>query len=131
MANFHLQIVTPDGAFYNGECEQLMVRTIDGEVAILANHIAYLTALASGEAHVTVDGAMRKAACHGGMLSVQNNLVRLVATSFEWAADIDKTRAEAALDKAQKRLDSAKDADELALAQAKIARALTRIKVAD
>ncbi|MEG1126208.1 MAG: ATP synthase F1 subunit epsilon [Oscillospiraceae bacterium] len=131
MANFHLQIVTPDGAFYDGDGERLIVRAIDGDVCILANHIEYLTALGSGEAQVMTDGKVRKAACHGGMLSVKDNMVRLVATSFEWAENIDKDRAEKARELAQKRIDEAKDAAELELAKAKLLRALTRLKVVE
>ena len=32
MSTFHLQIVTPDGGFFDGEAEKLIVRAIDGDV---------------------------------------------------------------------------------------------------
>lgn len=131
MASFELHIVTPDGEFYKGEGEKLIVRAIDGDVCILPRHIDFLTALASGEARVTIDGKVRKAACSGGMLSMNKNIVRLVATTFEWEENIDKERAEKAKELAQQRIAEAKDDAELEMAKAKLSRALTRIKVVE
>ena len=60
MSTFHLQIVTPDGGFFDGEAEKLIVRAIDGDVCILARHSPYVTALGTGEARVTIDGKRRR-----------------------------------------------------------------------
>ena len=127
---FHLEIVTPDGGFYDGEAEKLIVRAKGGDVCILPRHAPYVTALGIGEATVVLPGdERRKAACSGGMLSVTGDDVRLVATTFEWAEDIDKTRAQKAKERAEQRLQNAKSGAELELAKAKLSRALTRIKV--
>lgn len=131
MTKFHLQIVTPDGLIYDGEAERLSVRTIDGEVGILANHIDYVTALGMGEARLLLDGKTRRAACIGGMLSVSKGEVKLVATTFEWAEDIDKERAERAYQKAKTALDEQKLSDtDLKITEAKLKRALVRKGVA-
>ncbi len=128
---FHLQIVTPDGGFFDGEAEKLIVRAKGGDVCILPRHAPYVTALGIGEATVVLPGDQRrKAACAGGMLSVTDDDVRLVATTFEWAEDIDKARAERAEEKARAKIERAQDAAELEMAKAKLARALTRAKVA-
>ncbi len=129
MSSFHLQIVTPDGAFFDGPAERVKVRTINGDVAILDRHIPYVTALGTGEAAVTVDGNVRRAAASGGMLSVTPEIVRVVATTFEWAEDIDLDRAKRARAKAEERIKKAQDARELELAKAKLSRALVRLKV--
>ena len=131
MTKFHLQIVTPDGLIYDGEAERLSVRTIDGEVGILANHIDYVTALGMGEARLLLDGKTRRAACIGGMLSVSKGEVKLVATTFEWAEDIDKERAERAYQKAKTALDEQKLSEaDLKITEAKLKRALVRKGVA-
>lgn len=97
MSSFPLQIVTPGGRAFDGAAEKLFCRTIVGDVAILARHCDYLTAVGMGEARVTLeDGSVRRAACIGGMLSVSGGKVRLMANTFEWAEDIDVARAEAA-----------------------------------
>lgn len=129
MSGFHLQIVTPDGEFFDGSAERVKVRTISGDVAILAGHIPYVTALGIGEATVTVDGNTRRAAANGGMLSVTPEIVRVVATTFEWAENIDMERAKRAKEKAEDRIKKAQDAKELELAKAKLSRALVRLNV--
>ena len=128
MAQFHLQIVTPDGLFYDGQAESVTVPTVDGAVTILARHIDYLSALGMGEARVEADGKTRRAACIGGMVSVTQGEVKVVATTFEWAEDIDAQRAERALEIATQTLQNRQQLtdQELILAQAKLKRALVR-----
>ncbi len=130
MSSFHLQIVTPDGAFFDGPAQRVRVRTIGGDVAILAGHIPYVTALGIGEAAVTTeDGTVRKAAANGGMLSVTSEMVRVVATTFEWAEDIDLARAQRAKETAEERIKKAQNAKDLELAKVKLSRALVRLNV--
>lgn len=131
MNTFHLKIVTPDGLMYDGEAQGLTVRTTSGDVGILAGHLDLVSALGMGRATVVTPTATRYAACIGGMLSVKKDLVTLVATTFEWADEIDAQRAQASLDRAQKVLHN-KDASQadLRLAEARLKRALVRQSVA-
>lgn len=131
MTSFPLKIVTPDGLIYDGKAEQLIVRTTNGDVAILARHINYVAPLGMGRAVVICDGLRRTAACIGGMLSVVDGEVTLVPTTFEWAESIDVERANAAFQKAEKILhDSNASVNDLKLAEAKLRRALVRKSVA-
>ena len=131
MATFHLQIVTPDRKLYDGEAEKIIVRTVNGDVCIMARHIDYAAPLAIGEARVTdASGAIRAAACSGGMLSVSGSDVRVMATTFEWADEIDLPRAKRAQEAARARLGKLSTADrEYAVVEAKLKRALVRIGV--
>ena len=132
MATFHLQIVTPDGLAFDGQADALIVRTIDGETGILANHIDYVTALGMGDARVYVDRDIRHAACIGGMLAVTNGEVKLVATTFEWADQIDVPRADASHRRAKEIIDHRDQHtdQEIQLAEARLKRALVRKGVA-
>ena len=131
MNSFPLKIVTPDGLIYDGEAEKLIVRTTDGDTAILARHMNYVTALGMGRAIVEAAGQRRIAACIGGMLSVVDGEVTLVPTTFEWSDKIDLARAEAAYDRADKVLKDANASDtDIQLAQARLHRALVRKSVA-
>ena len=95
MANFHLEIVTLDGQKYAGEVERLTLRSITGDLAILAHHTNYCTAVGMGTAKLRfTDGTEREAACVGGMLSVMDGECRLLPTTFEWSDEIDLHRAE-------------------------------------
>ena len=130
MANFHLQIVTPDHPVFDGQAEKLIVRTVGGDVCILARHIDYAAPLGIGVAKVTDDqGNTRLAACNGGLLSVSDGEVRLMATTFEWEDEIDLARAEKARDEAQQQLENLQKGDhDFACVEAKLKRALARIQ---
>ena len=131
MNTFKLQIGTPDGLLFAGEVERVVVRSITGDMAVLAGHINYCTALGMGEAHVVFpDGTRRNAACIGGMLSVMNGECHVLATTWEWQDEIDKDRAELAKTKAQEKLgETGISEKEYRIASAKLQRALVRLSV--
>ena len=132
MSTFPLKIVTPDGLLFDGEAQMVVVRTIEGDLAVMARHINCVAPLGMGRATVVdADGNRRYAACIGGMLSVQQGQVSLVPTTFEWAESIDAARAQLSLERAEKILNS-KDASssDLKLAEARLHRALVRKSVA-
>jgi len=131
MSSFPLKIGTPDGLRFEGDAERVVCRTITGDLAILAGHCNYCTAIGMGEAHVVFgDGTTRYAACIGGMLSVMNGTCRVLATTWEWKEDIDKNRAEDAKRRAEERLARQGLTDqEYANATAKLQRALVRLSV--
>ena len=130
MTPFQLKIVTPDGLIFDGQAEELIVRTTSGDLGILAGHINCVAPLGMGRATIIMDGKHRYGACIGGMVSVVNGVVTLVPTTFEWAENIDLKRAEASYERASQTLqkDSVSDT-EIALAEARLHRALVRKSV--
>ena len=131
MSSFRLQIVTPEGLKLDSEAEALLLRTTDGYVSIRAKHTDYIATLDIGAVTVTIDGQERKAACGGGFLTVSRGAARLIATSFEYAEDIDVARAQAAKARAEAQIAACKEACDIDLAKAKLARALNRLKIAE
>ena len=131
MNTFHLKIVTPDGEKFNGQAEELIVRTTTGDMGIMAGHVNVVAPLGMGRATVITEGNRRYAACIGGMVSMVNGQATIVATTFEWAEDIDLDRTNNALKYAQEQL-KRKDLSkrDLQLAEAKLRRALVRKSVA-
>ena len=130
MMPFNLKIVTPDGLFFDGQAEQLIVRTITGDIGIMARHMNYLSPLGMGRAVVITEGKRRTAACIGGMVSVMNGEVTLMPTTFEWAEDIDIERAERSYAKASKIVEENRSDTDVRLAKAKLSRAMVRKGVA-
>ena len=131
MTPFQLKIVTPDGLIFDGQAEELIVRTTSGDLGILAGHINCVAPLGMGRATVVIDGKRRYGACIGGMVSVVNGEVTLVPTTFEWAESIDAARAEASQKRAETILHKKDASDtEVQLAQARLHRALVRRSVA-
>lgn len=130
MRAFNIEIVTPDGLKFSGEVESLLVRTTEGDIEILAGHTDFLASLATGRARLIIDGKTRVASASGGFLSVKGGKVRMCATTFEFAEEIDLKRAEEAKARAEAALSTARDDREERIVRAKLMRAASRIKVA-
>lgn len=131
MNEFHLTIVTPDGTKFDGNATSLLVKTESGDVEILAKHADYFASLGIGRARIRANGEDRLASSAGGFLSVKQNEVMLVATTFEFADEIDVKRAILAKEKAEEAISRSNDDKMIMLAKAKLARAVNRINVAD
>lgn len=84
MKNYRLQIVTPAGSYYDGDCVQLTAPAVDGEVGILADHLPFVTALGKGRVKVITETGTRTGTCSGGMLTVSKQAVRILASNFDW-----------------------------------------------
>lgn len=132
MTAFPLRIVTPDGMEFEGQAEEVIVRSTTGDLGILAGHMDCVAPLGMGVATFVIDGQKRYAACIGGLLSMSKGTLTLVPTTFEWADDIDRDRAERAAQRAQEVLrDKNTGKTDILMAEAKLKRALVRKGVAD
>ena len=130
MTPFKLEIITPEKKFFDGETEQIIVRTTVGDVGILNGHEPYCAALGIGQMRVMVDGKLRHAATAGGIIKVNREKTVVLVDSCEWADEIDVQRAEAAKDRAEERMKKADTDRQLRMAEVKLKRALNRIDTA-
>ena len=85
MRTFDLKISTPDGDLYRGPAVQLIVRGCEGELAVMAGHVPFMTAIKPCECRVELEsGEVRKGQTDGGILSVGAECVTLLSGSFHW-----------------------------------------------
>ncbi|MCU1693233.1 MAG: atpC [Frankiales bacterium] len=102
MAELHVELVSVEREVWSGEATEVIARTTEGEVGILPGHAPLLGQLADGGTVRIVQGDGEVvAAVHGGFLSVTKQGVTVLAEVAELSADIDATRAQAALDRAR------------------------------
>ncbi len=127
MTPFKLKIMTPEKTVFDGETEQIIVRTTVGDVGILNGHEPYCAALGIGQLRVMVDGQFRRAATSGGIIKVSKEGTTILVQTCEWSDEIDVDRANAAKAEAERRIKSASDDKHLLLAETKLKRALNRI----
>lgn len=130
MREFKLEVLTPDGVAFDDMALSLLIRTDDGDVEILAGHIDYMASVGTGRARILTAGGERLASASGGFVTVEGGKVRLVATTFEFAEDIDLERAKRAKEKAEELLRRAEGEKAEEIAKAKLKRAISRIGVA-
>lgn len=131
MATFHLKVLTTEREFYDGEVDQIVVRTTQGDVGILPNHVPYTAALGIGGLTVIQNGVERVAAVAGGFVDVSKEETVVLARTCEWADEIDINRAREAAERARQKLQQKESEHEQDVAQVKLKKAINRMRIAE
>lgn len=85
MNTFKLIVSTPDGNVFEDETQMLIVRGTEGELAVLAGHIPFITAVIPGNCKIILpDDTEKSAELGGGILTVQNDKTTLLCSNFKW-----------------------------------------------
>lgn len=85
MNTFRLIISTPDGNFYDAEAVCLSVRGIDGDLAVMAGHVPFITSIKPCDCHIeTKDGVSKIGHLNSGLLAVTAESVTLMSSNFCW-----------------------------------------------
>ena len=134
MDRLQLEIVTPERVVLRTEADYVSLPGIEGDFGVLPGHIPYFAALRTACLHYELDGESFWACATNGFAEIADNRVQLLVDTAELAGEIDENRAEAALHRAQDRLDQAKQKTENDLdvmrAEYALHRALTRLQAA-
>ena len=128
--NFHVEIRTPEQLIYEGEVLSIRAPGIEGNFEVLTGHLPLLTALDIGEIRIRESESPQLMAISGGVFEVLRTGVTALVETAEWASEIDVERAENAHDRAQERLTANAPDLNLPQAEAALARAKNRLKVA-
>lgn len=127
---FRLSILAAEKPFFEGECASLVIPTDDGEYGILANHNNVIAAIVPGLLKVTLPNDEKfVAAVSEGLIKVENNHVLLLVDTVEKPEEIDENRAKRAAEQAKEAILQKKSIQDYYTAQAKMARAISRLKV--
>ena len=85
MNTFHLTVASPDGNKFDGEVYKLDVRGVEGELAIMAGHIPFVTSLVKCPCVIWLSETEKKTAtADGGLLTVNGDSVTLLSGSFKF-----------------------------------------------
>lgn len=120
-----VDLVAVERPVWEGEAKGIVARTVEGDIGILPGHEPFLALLADGLLRIdAVEGPPLFVAVHEGFLSVDSDVVKILAETAELGSEIDVERAKAAK---QRAIDAgADDPDEIAA----IRRAETRLYAA-
>ena len=101
---FSLEIITPRGIYLSEEVDSLTIKLTSGYRTFLAGHMPLIGSLAYAPMHLVKNGKLENFAIHGGAINVTKEKVTVVCNAIEKADEIDKDRALAAKERAEKRL---------------------------
>ena len=130
MGTLQLEVVTPDKTVVSAEVEMVVCPGVEGEFGVLPQHVSLLSALKIGDLRYRVNGKDENVFISGGFADVNNNVLSVLAESAELAGDIDTARAQAASERAEKRLTAHDESVDQTRAEAALQRAITRLQVA-
>jgi F-type H+-transporting ATPase subunit epsilon len=126
-----LEVATPTRLVVTETVDEIVVPGSEGYFGVLPGHAPFLTTLGIGELTYRVGRDEHHLAVAGGFAEVRNDKVIVLADTAERPAEIDRTRAERARERAERRLSGRADEEvDYPRALAALARALTRIATA-
>lgn len=86
MKTYPLTVSSPDGNLFHGQVAELILRGSEGDLAVLAGHIPFMTAVQPGACRIIFeDGSEKHGLTDGGLLTVAGDHVTLLSESFRWA----------------------------------------------
>jgi F-type H+-transporting ATPase subunit epsilon len=143
VANTNFELVTPTATLFSGEAEMIVCKTVEGEIAFLADHEAYIGALdpclvrvvgpvaaggAGGGAEL-VDGEVR-VAVRSGFVEVKDNHVIMLADVAQAPSEVDVDAARADEADASQRVAAAPGGESDKAAEADLKWAQARLETA-
>jgi len=128
---FTLEVVTPTRLVVREAANEAQIPVLGGYIGVLPGHTPLLAEMGVGELSYHVGNRVHSCTAMGGFVEVLGDRVIVLADAAENAADIDLARAQAARDRAQKRLANPNDPNvDGKRAQAALERAQVRLQVA-
>lgn len=124
-----LQIIKPDGEFYQGDVTMVELNTADGQMGIYPGHIPVIVGIAPGILKIHEGSEVKKAALLTGFMEILPEKVIILAESADWPEDIDGARANEARIRAERRLKEGSSEVDVARAEAALQRALVRLSL--
>ena len=127
--NLLLQIITPEKIVYSDEIDEIVVPAIDGEIAILPNHINLLTQIVPGELIVKKGISTQLIAITGGFLEINNNEINILADYAIKAQDVEAARAMEAKKRAEKIMSEKSTEKDFKIAQGELIKAILELRI--
>jgi F-type H+-transporting ATPase subunit epsilon len=129
--SFQLEIVTPEKLVVRDNAEEAQIPGANGYIGVLPGHAPLITELGAGEISYRSGGQLHRYATAWGFAEILPDRVTVLAETVEPAEQIDVSRAQQSLAKAEDALQSAQTEEEVSNDLADVRRAQARIEVAE
>ncbi len=131
MATFNVEIITPHEVVLTKELERVILRTVEGDMGILANHAPFVSELAVGEMKLVGEGYEERYFVSGGFLEISREKTLILADEAINVKEIDLIRAKKDAEEAKAKLAKLKEEKDIAVTQKALQNALTKVKLAE
>lgn len=127
---FTVRIVTPRGLYRELKTSILNVVSTEGQLGILRNHMPLVAILMISMLTTVEEDGRHRYAISGGTLYFKDNVATIMTDAVERSDEIDIERAQRAKQRAEERLKTEAEEQDLVRAQIALQRALNRINIA-
>ena len=133
MGELYLEVVTPEGVLVSQEVDAVVAPGTEGEFGVLPDHALFLSGIVPGELRYTSGSVESSMVVTTGFAEVSNDKVSVLVDAAEKTSEIDRERAQQALERARKRLAKERGSEDVDFSRAELAlqRAVARVKAAD
>lgn len=130
------ELVTLRGVKLSEEVHEVLLPTLDGQIAVFENHAPLVSIAKTGVISVRrksdhPDDMLDHYAVTGGVIEIADNVVRVLVDEADHSADVSEKEAQEALENAKKLYSEAKDQMSIDKAQSMIDRQAVRLRVAE
>ena len=130
MESFHLEILSPNRTFYDGECLSMTLPISDGILGIMAHHTPLSAAITDGEiTFLKPDGERVICAAMLGMVDVTDNNVKVLCESVLLPEEIDPETEKREAEQAALALKHQQSKRDYMMWQLSLNKAINRLKV--
>lgn len=131
--NLNLRVLTPNRIVWDSEVQEIIITTNSGQMGVLPNHIAIVTALDIGVMKIRLNAQWSTMALMGGFAKIDNDEITLLVNNAERGIDIDLQEAQESFRLAKAKADRARAEGKRQAIEADVAlkRARTRLEAAD
>ena len=85
MKSFPLNISSPDGELFRGDAGMLILRGTEGDLAVMAGHVPFVTAVVQGSCVViTAEDERKEGTIESGLLTVDADKVTVLTSGLTW-----------------------------------------------
>lgn len=130
------ELITLEGTKVNEPVYEVILPTLDGEIAVFPGHESLVSVAVSGVISVRrhagdADNRLEYFAISGGVIEISGHRVRILVDEAEHGEDIVEAESTAALERALKMREGATSQVELEKAHQLVDRHMVRLRVAD
>ena len=87
MRTYLLNISSPDGKLFAGPVVSLILRGVEGEFCVLADHIPFITSVVNGKCIIELeDGTVKEGVTEGGLITVGKGEVTFLTAGVSFEA---------------------------------------------
>ena len=125
--------MTPEGVLVSQEVDSVVAPGTEGEFGVLPDHALFLSGIVPGELRYTSGSVEGSMVVTTGFAEVSNNKVSVLVDAAEKTSEIDRERAQQAIERARARLVKERGSEDVDFVRAELAlqRAVARVKAVD